>query len=119
VLVHDHNHRKWDAIIREIVKQGVWFLHVTWAFECLDKGVRLPELCYHLPGGAPILLGAEDSPSDDLPKSIASGQNMARMSAVEIEQALKAESALLLAGGTVVDMIDRLVSKVGEYLSWS
>lgn len=45
-----------EAVIKKVVKLGVWCLHFDWLLKCLADGTRYPELGYHYEGGAPILL---------------------------------------------------------------
>ncbi|ORX37693.1 hypothetical protein BD324DRAFT_650247 [Kockovaella imperatae] len=54
VLVYDPKGANWTSIIYQVVKQGVWFMSFRWALNCLNDGVRHPELGQHIPGGAPV-----------------------------------------------------------------
>jgi len=87
-------------------------VHVSWAVQCLDEGVRLPELGHHIQGGAPVLLDSEEPTVDH--GSMEIGLFDARMSVAKIAKILEKESAMLSAGYTMIAMSDRLVSKVSR-----
>ena len=55
VLIYKYNFGM-EAVIKKVVKLGVWCLHFDWLLKCLADGTRYPELGYHYEGGAPILL---------------------------------------------------------------
>ncbi len=87
-------------------------MHVVWAIQCLDEGVRLPELGQHLPGGAPVLLGVDESPTKLAHRPGPTGLYEARMTTDEIAKIIECESPMLNTGSHISDLVDLLVSKV-------
>lgn len=78
-------------------------MHVSWAIECLEQGVRLPEQGQTLPGGAPMLLGAHDSPTKEICEP--------SIPAAKIRNILERETRL---GISVAGTLDLLVTKVSH-----
>ena len=53
VLVHHYAPARWDSIIAQIRKRGIWFMPFSWLVKCLDDNVRHSERGQHVPGGVP------------------------------------------------------------------
>lgn len=83
-----------------VVKLGVWVMDFEWAIQSLVAERKLPELGQHVPGGAPVLLGEEDT-------------NVQRLSNDEIADVLKSEGRYAYKGKEKVNSLaERLAHKV-------
>ena len=93
--------KHWAEVTEALSRDGIWFVDVTWAIQCLDDGKRVSEVEYAIPGGFPPGLvldyqtgqrAADGQPKDVKPNVTEPGHAPSLMSIFEKEKVLSADS---------------------------